>query len=131
MLLCNVEQLMRHQPTSFAGSRRVAAVGECEMIAHRVCHGVDGARRFRRERIGMHAHVAEVVAKARLEERSRVSIERLTGRTQNLIHDRRGFVGYGSPRSFALNGFLFPAIRAVTRSATITLSIQAGVNPDP
>jgi hypothetical protein len=58
-------------------------------------------------------------------------IERLTGRTQNLIHDRRGFVGFGSARSFALNGVLFPAIRALTRSATIALSIQAGVNPDP
>jgi hypothetical protein len=79
----------------------------------------------------MHAHAAEVVAQARLEERSCVLIERLTGRPQNLIHDRRGFVGYGCACSFALDSFLFPTFRALTRSATIALSIQAGVNPNP
>src|SRR5260370_29750512 len=51
--------------------------------------GVDCFRRFRGPRIGVHSHPTEVVSKARFEECARRRVERLAGRTQDFVHNRR------------------------------------------
>src|SRR5580700_8102150 len=68
--------------------------------------GADRLGGFRRPRIGMHPHPAEIITEARLHESAGGWVERLAGRAQNIVDDGRGlrrhWAASRSPTAFAL-----------------------------
>jgi len=62
---------------------------ENDVPPYRVSQRIHRPRRLGSYPVGMHPHPAEVVAEARLHESARVRVERLAGRAQHLVHDRR------------------------------------------
>jgi len=58
-----------------------------DVIADGIGQRVDGLRRLRSPGIGMHPHLAEVMAEAGLHEGTRRRRKRLTRGVQNLMHD--------------------------------------------
>jgi len=66
-LLNSVCELMRQQYATFRGSWCVGARGKGNLVTNRVGQSIDGLRRLRRLRVRVHAHFAEVVAEAWLE----------------------------------------------------------------
>lgn len=80
---------MREQPSAGFGVRPVLPGGKRDIAADRIGARVDGLRRCRALAVGMHAHIAEIGAEARLHEAARRRIERPAGRAQHLMHDRR------------------------------------------
>jgi hypothetical protein len=96
-----------------------------------ISQGLHGAGRFRRPLVGMNAHRAKVMSKARLHEGARGRIQRLAGRAQNVMDNGRGHGprpnGWRGGGGFALQALLF-AFLAFTirtrRAAAGTLALE-------
>jgi len=89
VLLCHMRQLVGKQPASLSRPPRKPALIKDNVLSYRVGKGVNVTRRLVGGRTGMNAHLTEVVAKSRLEERARCRIERLPRLPQHLVHDKR------------------------------------------
>jgi hypothetical protein len=84
-LLYDVRQLVREQPLAFCCSGRIPAGTEHDMLARGIGVRLNGLSRFSGRRVGMDAHAAEVMTKARLEEGPSCCVERLAGGAQDMI----------------------------------------------
>ena len=111
-LLNHMGQLVGEKPFPFGSGRgifpgskyNIAPVGEGARL-HRLGRG-------RRRAVGVHPHLAEIMAEARLHELADGAVEWPAGRAQNFVDERRGFgltgsesrelSGGMSPRDFAL-----------------------------
>ena len=74
-LLHDVRQLMRQQRNAARSAGRVLVGAEYDVPTKRECQGVDRLRRRCRCRPGMHAHLAEIMLKARFHVPAGVTIE--------------------------------------------------------
>lgn len=79
------------------------------------------ARRLLGGCAGVHSYSGKVVANARLHKCKRRRIERLTGRAQNIVHDRRGF---GLASAACADGLQLQAL--VFFSRLLLLAVRAG-----
>jgi hypothetical protein len=78
---------------------------------------LNGVCQFVRDHLSPHVnpHLTEIMPEARLEVGAGLRVQRLAGRTQNLVHDGWSGIRLRAPRRPALQGFLFLALGAVTR----------------
>jgi hypothetical protein len=74
-----MNELVRQKRQATPAARSILAGAENDLIAHGVRSGTDRARRIRRARAGVDAYCAEIVAKARFEERAGGRIQRFAG----------------------------------------------------
>src|SRR5450432_3152928 len=104
-----MRELVAEQPPSGGRSGCILSRGKYHVVANRVSEGVDGSRGFGRARIRVHAHLAEVMTEAWLNECPGGGVEGLSGRAQDIVHQRRNAVvmrfGRGG-RRLALQLFL-------------------------
>src|SRR4051812_22394656 len=82
-------QLVRKELLTFHCSRRIFARAKYNMIPNGVCTGVHCARRIPSSAVGMYSHSAEVASEPGLEIGAARYVERLAGRAQHLVHERR------------------------------------------
>jgi len=91
-LLHDMNQLVREDTTSRTCSRSIVTLSEYNITPNCVRQRVHRACRLRRLRVSVHSHLAEVVAETRLEERAGRTIERLAGRAQHFMYNRRNLI---------------------------------------
>ena len=120
-----MRQLVRKEPFSSVGSRRVVTFVEDNIIPHRVSLSVDGLRGPRSAGVCMQSHTAEVVAKSRLHEGASGWVERLARGTQDLVDfgKGRGCVGAAQSSALFLDG---PALRHAHHPVGNTVSFPLG-----
>src|SRR5438132_7114482 len=89
----------------------IHAAAECDVTANGPGARSDFRGRLRGARIGVNADPTEVVTEARLHEGTGGAIQRLTGRAQHIVHDRRRAT---VSRSIGRSAFqlLLPGLRA-------------------
>src|SRR3954447_24412447 len=81
---------MGNQSLTFESGRRVSLFSEYNVRTECVRFCAKAAGRLHCLRVGMDSHIAEVVSEARLHQRSRGGVERLTGGVRNLVDGREG-----------------------------------------
>jgi hypothetical protein len=74
-----MSELVRQKRSAALAARRILSGAENDLIANGVREGTDRARRIRRASARVDTYRAEIVSKARLEERTGRRIERFTG----------------------------------------------------
>src|SRR5262245_6870165 len=84
-----MHQLVREQSLPSVGCRCVLSGAKHQMMADGVGVRTYGTRALGRTRISVHANAAEVVAETLLHQSACRALERLAGRLQNLVYDRR------------------------------------------
>src|SRR5258708_8911830 len=123
-LLNGVGQLVRQQSLRGIRPRRVLPGAKHDVVSDGVGQRVHTLRRLGRLRIRMYAYSGKVRVKARLEESACVGIERLSRRTQYVMHNRRHVAntsGAGRGPSQLTAGLLFLARGALAAAATLAL----------
>ena len=97
-------QLMRDQSPPLACFHRELAAAKHNVVSESVGVGVNGAGGVGGRRIGVNAHMAEVVAEAGLEEGASGGVERMAGGTEDIADDARDMGRGGRRRGAALDG---------------------------
>src|SRR6266436_10367825 len=88
-LLDNVRQFMGQQLLSRCSPRRILLRGENYIRSDCIGECIDSSCGFSGTRIGVDANSAEIMAKTRFHEGAAGRVERLTGRAQHFVNDRR------------------------------------------
>ena len=102
-LLDHVGQFVGQEFPARARRGREPAGIKYHVVTDGVRDRVHGASRLRCPGVGVDPYATEVVAEPQLEIRLSGIVQRLAGRAQDLVHDRRGQSGAVSPCNLALN----------------------------
>jgi hypothetical protein len=97
-------QFMGEEGAARVSGRGVLTGVESDVRAGGVSVGMDGAGGIRGVRVGVDADIAEVAAKAWLEEGAGGGVERMAGGTQDVADDARSVSGSSGRGSSALDG---------------------------
>ena len=119
-LLRHMDQLVGQQSFSRLGSRRILVRSKHHITPHRVGEGVHCSRRLRIPGTRVHTHVTEVTPEARLHQGADFRIERLPGRAQHLVNDRRHASRLCPLPFFSLQALLLlPALFALSTAGVL------------
>jgi hypothetical protein len=88
-LLDDMGDLVREQALTVGGVRPVLTVSEHHVVPNRERGGVDGAVCSSRACVGVDAHAAEIVTQAGFHPLAGRLVERVTGRIQGVLNQRR------------------------------------------
>lgn len=91
-LLNHMRQFVREETLAFVCVRRVLTPTENDLMADAVGKGVHCFGRLHSPMVRMNSHPAEIMPEARFHEGARRSVQRLAGRAENFMHNRRHFV---------------------------------------
>src|SRR5579863_2713574 len=102
----HMRKLMAEKTLSRRGMRLVFSLGKNQVLAECISTRIQRARRLRCSLVRVYAHFGKVVAKARLKQGTGGLVQRLAGRVQHLMHDRRGSSAVRASLEFLLLAFL-------------------------